>query len=80
MCVNANISAASYESCLTYVLYFKGGDFEAFDEQFRSRPRGGRKRNYPVIETLMRKRIIPPSESDLDRNDGGDSPSCQFSN
>ncbi|PIN21125.1 hypothetical protein CDL12_06189 [Handroanthus impetiginosus] len=42
------------------------GDFVESDEQFRSRPRGGRKRKCPTIETLMRKRVVPPSESDLD--------------
>ncbi|KAK6127157.1 hypothetical protein DH2020_039105 [Rehmannia glutinosa] len=46
------------------------GDFEELDEQFRSRPRGGRKRKFPVIETLLRKRVVPPSESELDMSDG----------
>lgn len=55
-------------------IYTPGGDFVETDEQFRSRPRGGRKRKYPVIETLMRKRIIPPIESELARNEGG--PEC----
>ncbi|KAK6151381.1 hypothetical protein DH2020_014016 [Rehmannia glutinosa] len=45
-------------------------DFEELDEQFRSRPRGGRKRKFPVIETLLRKRVVPPSESELDMSDG----------
>ncbi|CAI9779595.1 unnamed protein product [Fraxinus pennsylvanica] len=40
------------------------GNFEEANEQFQLRSRGGRKRKYPVIETLMRKRVIPPSESD----------------
>ncbi|GFP83789.1 transcription factor iiia [Phtheirospermum japonicum] len=48
--------------CHVYTL----GDFEESDEQFRSRPRGGRKRMFPVIETLTRKRVVPPSESDMD--------------
>ncbi|KAH6772138.1 transcription factor IIIA [Perilla frutescens var. hirtella] len=56
-------------------IYTPGGDFDASDEQFRSRPRGGRKRAYPVIESLMRKRIVPPRESELVRSEGHDYPS-----
>lgn len=40
------------------------GDFEASDEQFRSRPRGGQKRKLPAIESLMRKRVVPPNVTD----------------
>ncbi|MFS8020941.1 putative transcription factor C2H2 family [Helianthus anomalus] len=41
------------------------GDFVEGDDQFRSRPRGGLKRKLPVkINTLMRKRVCPPSECD----------------
>ncbi|KAK9725928.1 hypothetical protein RND81_05G178100 [Saponaria officinalis] len=40
------------------------GDLEEFDEQWRSRPHGGRKRKCPTVETLMRKRITPPNECD----------------
>lgn len=43
------------------------------DELFRLRPRGGRKRKCPTIETLTRKRVVPaPSESDSILNEGPD--------
>ncbi|KAM7280261.1 hypothetical protein ACFE04_007395 [Oxalis oulophora] len=41
------------------------GDFVESDENFRSMPRGGRKRVCPSLESLMRKRISPPSNFDL---------------
>ncbi|KAJ9679524.1 hypothetical protein PVL29_021444 [Vitis rotundifolia] len=40
------------------------GDLEELDEQFRQRPRGGRKRKSPPVEALLRKRVTPPSQSD----------------
>ncbi|XP_071730116.1 transcription factor IIIA-like [Rutidosis leptorrhynchoides] len=41
------------------------GDFVEADDEFQSRERGGRKRKLPAtIETLMRKRVLPPSQFD----------------
>ncbi|KAM3339297.1 transcription factor IIIA [Capsicum galapagoense] len=40
------------------------GDFEEADELFLSRPRGGRKREPTLFESIMRKRITPPSGTD----------------
>ncbi|KAL7174417.1 hypothetical protein ACSBR2_033638 [Camellia fascicularis] len=48
------------------------GDFAESDEQFRSIPRGGQKRKCPTIETLTRKRVCLPSESDSIMNQGPD--------
>ncbi|KAJ0974887.1 hypothetical protein J5N97_016852 [Dioscorea zingiberensis] len=39
------------------------GDFVVADELFRSQPRGGRKRKCVSVESLLRKRIVPPSEA-----------------
>ncbi|XVE61565.1 hypothetical protein DITRI_Ditri06bG0050700 [Diplodiscus trichospermus] len=36
------------------------GDFVETDEQFRGRPRGGRKRTCPAVEIFIRKRVVPP--------------------
>ncbi|KAF8395911.1 hypothetical protein HHK36_019866 [Tetracentron sinense] len=48
------------------------GDFEESDEQFRSRPRGGRKRKCPTVERLLQKRITPPSQTESILNQGPD--------
>jgi general transcription factor IIIA len=48
------------------------GDFLETDEQFQSIPRGGRKRTCPSIDTLTRKRIVPPSVSDSVLNESSD--------
>ncbi|KAE8709807.1 Detected protein of confused Function [Hibiscus syriacus] len=49
------------------------GDFLELDQQFRSRPRGGRKRTCPTVEMLIRKRVIPPQ---MDMMDLGQTPGC----
>ncbi|XP_031394952.1 transcription factor IIIA [Punica granatum] len=41
------------------------GDFAELDEQFQWRPRGGRKRKCPTIESLLRKRVSLPMELDF---------------
>ncbi|WVZ01512.1 hypothetical protein V8G54_027581 [Vigna mungo] len=41
---------------------FTLGDFERADEEFRSRPRGGRKRKCSTVEMLLRNRVTPPSQ------------------
>ncbi|KAL3753558.1 hypothetical protein ACJRO7_000894 [Eucalyptus globulus] len=41
------------------------GDFDKFDEQFRSRPRGRRKRKCPTIKFLLPKRVTLPNELDF---------------
>ncbi|KAL1828840.1 hypothetical protein ACET3Z_007252 [Daucus carota] len=47
------------------------GDFVETDEQFRSRPRGGRKRVCPSIETFTRKRVVLPSSESASIIDQG---------
>ena len=44
-----------------FVITLIQGDFEELDEQFRLRPRGGKKRKSLPIEALLRKRVTPPS-------------------
>ncbi|GMI91883.1 transcription factor IIIA [Hibiscus trionum] len=46
------------------------GDFIESDDQFRSRPRGGRKRTCPTLEMLIRKRVTPPEIARNGYNDG----------
>lgn len=55
-----------------FVIALFQGDFEELDEQFRLRPRGGRKRKSPPIEALLRKRVTPPVQSDSILSRGSD--------
>ncbi|KAH0467607.1 hypothetical protein IEQ34_002640 [Dendrobium chrysotoxum] len=48
-------------------VYVQGNFFEA-DEQWRSRPRGGRKRERITIEALTRKRVVPLDRSSIMEN------------
>ncbi|XAR71000.1 hypothetical protein NMG60_11028069 [Bertholletia excelsa] len=48
------------------------GDFVESDEQFRLRPRGGCKRKCPSVESLLRKRIVPPNQLDSIVNQGSE--------
>lgn len=52
-------------------LFTVQGDFVETDEQFRSRPRGGRKRVCPSIETFTRKRVVLPSSESASIIDQG---------
>ncbi|KAG6529934.1 hypothetical protein ZIOFF_012151 [Zingiber officinale] len=44
---------------------FSNGDFLEIDEQWQSRPRGGRKRKCPSIESFCRKRIVSPEQASI---------------
>ncbi|XP_008367872.3 transcription factor IIIA-like isoform X2 [Malus domestica] len=46
--------------------FYAYGDFVEADEQFQSRPRGGRKRKCPTIGMLLRKRVTPPAQLGLE--------------
>ncbi|KAI3845852.1 hypothetical protein MKW92_045012 [Papaver armeniacum] len=48
------------------------GDFQEADEHFQARPKGGRKRTCPTVETLLRKRVVPPSHTDSALNYGSE--------
>ncbi|XP_073305504.1 transcription factor IIIA [Primulina huaijiensis] len=56
----------NHEKCGFHV--FIPGNFEESDEQFRSRPRGGRKRKYPIVETLLNKRVVAPRIEEIPMN------------
>ncbi|KAI3990027.1 hypothetical protein MKX01_009634 [Papaver californicum] len=57
---------------VTISMYLMPGDFQEADEQFQTRPRGGRKRTCPTVETLLRKRVVPPNHTDLALNYGSE--------
>uniref|UniRef100_A0A1D1Z0F9 Transcription factor IIIA n=2 Tax=Anthurium amnicola TaxID=1678845 RepID=A0A1D1Z0F9_9ARAE len=54
----------NHEKCGAHT--FTQGDFLEADAQFRSRPRGGRKRKCVMVESLLRKRIAAsPDETNM---------------
>ncbi|KAK3188665.1 hypothetical protein Dsin_028226 [Dipteronia sinensis] len=60
-CKLHEIAMLEKRTYLVLLFVWNQGDFIESDEQFRSRPRGGRKRKCPTVEMLIRKRVCPPS-------------------